>query len=58
MYIFYSGVDVSESKDLFELKGDHGKGITVVALARVQHPGNAADVTQIQTVQPVFFAVS
>ena len=41
-------VDVLQSEDLLELQGNDRQRVGVVALTRIQHPGNAADVPQIQ----------
>ena len=43
-------IDVVQAEDLLELEGDDSQGVGVVALARVQHPGDAVDVAQLQLV--------
>ena len=46
----------SRPKTSFQLQGDDRQRVGVVALARIQHPGNAADIPQIQLVVLVFGA--
>ena len=49
-------VDVGEAKDLLQLQGDDRQGIGIVALAGVEHPGNAADIAEIELVVAVLGA--
>ena len=43
-------IDVVQAEDLLELEGDDSQGVGVVALARVQHPGDAVDIAQLQLI--------
>ena len=43
-------------KTSFSFRADQSQGVGVVALTGIQHPGNPADVTQIQFVVFVFGA--
>ena len=49
-------VDVRKTEDLLQLQSDDGQRVGIVALACVQHPGNAADLAKPQLVEAVLCA--